>query len=77
MTCELCNALPRNVRTVKRHERLRQIGLTQRIARSGHGKAAWVTFHVCDLCTTYWRHVDDPADAQAGWTVERAAVLSV
>jgi hypothetical protein len=75
MTCELCNSLPRGVRTSKRHERLRQVGLTQRVARPGHAKAAWVTFHVCDLCATQWRHVDDPCDAHAGWSVGRPALL--
>lgn len=75
MTCELCDSLPRNVRTDRRHERLRQIGLTQRIARSGHGKAVWVTYHVCDLCATQWCHVDDPCDPHAGWSQECPLLL--
>lgn len=75
MTCELCDSLPRNVRTSKRHERLRQIGLTQRIARSGHAKAAWVTYHVCDLCSTHWRHIDDPCDRHAGWSQQGPTLL--
>lgn len=74
MYCELCNSLPQDTRTAKRHERLRQIGLTQRIARPGHSKAAWVTYHVCDVCATHWRHVDDPANLHAGWSVEPATI---
>lgn len=70
MTCDLCNSLPQNTRTQKRHERLRQIGTTERIARDAHAKACWVTFHQCDICHTQWRHVDDPCDLQAGWSVE-------
>ena len=71
MPCELCSSLPRNVRTLKSHERLRQIGMTQRIARPGRGKAAWITQHVCEVCETEWRHVDDPCDHRAGWSVLR------
>src|SRR5690606_20003817 len=74
MRCELCRALPRDARTTRRHERLRQVGLTQRIARPGHGKAAWVTFHVCEVCATQWRHVDDPGNQHAGWSVEHGGI---
>lgn len=72
MPCELCEALPQNVRTSKRHERLRQTGITQRCAGAGK-KAAWVTQHVCDLCQTSWQHTDDPADPGTGWSVEKIA----
>lgn len=75
MACKLCNALPRNMRTDKRHERLQQTGLTERVARPGKSKAAWITFHVCELCDTEWRHVDDPTDPRAGWSMERSSEL--
>lgn len=75
MMCELCSSLARNDRVREPHERLRQVGLTQRIARHGRGKAAWVTFHVCDQCATQWCHVDDPRNPRAGWSVEQAALL--
>lgn len=75
MICALCNSMPQNVRTDKRHERLRQIGVTQRISRPGKAKAIWVTQHVCDVCDTEWRHVDDPANPCIGWSVERIAEL--
>lgn len=71
MTCELCNALPQHVRTLRSHEHLRQIGVTQRIARPGRGKAAWITEYVCELCETEWQHVDDPCDRHAGWSILR------
>lgn len=73
MPCELCLLLPRNVRTTKRHERLQQVGLTKRIARPGRAKAAWITHHVCEICETEWRHVDDPLNLNAGWTIQRMA----
>ncbi len=70
MTCKLCLSMPQNVRTNKCHERLRQIGMTQRILRPGRAKAIWVTRHICEVCETEWRHVDDPADPGAGWSIE-------
>lgn len=75
MTCDLCASMPLNMRTNKRHERLQQIGMTRRIARPGKAKAAWVTEHVCDACGTEWRHVDDPYDTRAGWSVCRSPAL--
>jgi hypothetical protein len=54
---------------------LRQVGVTQRIARPGKAKAIWVTQHVCDICETEWRHVDDPVNPWVGWSIERSAEL--
>jgi hypothetical protein len=70
MECTLCASLPINTRTSRSHEYLRQVGTTQRIARAGKGKAAWITHHVCTVCNTGWRHVDDPYDKLAGWSTE-------
>lgn len=70
MPCNLCASLPQNVRTNRRHERLRQIGITERISRPGKAKAIWVTHHVCEICETEWRHVDDPYNPRAGWSME-------
>lgn len=70
MPCKLCISMPQNIRTNKRHERLLQVGLTQRISRPGRAKAVWLTHHQCELCETRWLHVDDPSDPQAGWSIE-------
>lgn len=79
MPCELCISLPLNTRTVKRHERLQQVGLTRRISRPGRAKTVWLTTHRCELCETLWLHTDDPCDPHAGWspglTEQRAAEL--
>jgi hypothetical protein len=69
--------MPRNLRTSKRHERLQQIGITQRIARPGKAKAVWITYHLCEICETQWRHVDDPEDPCVGWSVEKEAEVCV
>jgi hypothetical protein len=71
MLCILCTTLPQNMRTSRRHEHLQQIGITERISRPGKAKAAWITRHVCEICETEWRHVDDPVDPYAGWSIER------
>jgi hypothetical protein len=71
MQCLLCASLPVNLRTSRSHEYLKQVGVTERIARPGKGKAAWITHHVCSVCETEWRHVDDPYDKKAGWSLER------
>ncbi|NEX61737.1 hypothetical protein [Noviherbaspirillum galbum] len=53
------------------HEHLVQIGLTQRIARPGKGKAAWITHYACSQCHTEWKHTDDPYDRAAGWSIDK------
>lgn len=70
MSCDLCNCIPHNIRTSKRHERLRQIGTTERISRGTKTKAVWITQYVCDICSTHWRHVDDPGNVNVGWSLE-------
>lgn len=74
MPCSLCKALPQHVRSNKRHERLQQVGLTERISKAGRTKAAWITYYVCETCETKWRHVDDPANARAGWSVQKQVI---
>lgn len=71
MICHLCASMPLNVRTNRRHERLQQIGVTRRIARGSKAKAIWVTEHMCEICATEWRHVDDPCNPRAGWSQQR------
>ena len=44
--------------------------LFQRLDESRTRKAVWVTSFQCDTCGTRWRHVDDHADKQAGWSIE-------
>jgi hypothetical protein len=63
--------MQQNVRTNRRHERLEQIGLTERIVRSRYAKPVWVTHHVCKICDTLWRHVDDPGNPHVGWSIEK------
>lgn len=75
MLCTLCKALPQNVPTDKRHERLQQVGLTERIPKEGKTKAAWITYYVCEVCDTKWRHIDDPANIRAGWSVQKHLVM--
>jgi hypothetical protein len=71
MLCRLCEALPQHTRTNKDHEHLHQVGLTERISKPGKIKAAWLTHYVCAICNTRWQHIDDPADATAGWSIEQ------
>lgn len=71
MPCNLCKMLPQHVRSDKRHERLQQVGLTERVSRAGKTKAAWITYYVCEICGTKWQHVDDPANTMAGWSVQK------
>ena len=75
MLCNLCLLVEQNVRSNKRHERLRQIGLTERILHPGRSKAVWVTRHLCEICETTWRHVDNANDPCAGWSVEETPQL--
>lgn len=70
MPCELCKAMPQNIRTIQPHERLRQTGVTQRLSRPGKLKAVWITEYVCDICETRWRHIDDAGKQDVGWTIE-------
>lgn len=74
MSCSLCKALPQHVRSNKRHERLQQVGLTERVSKAGKTKAAWITYYVCDICETKWRHIDDPTNTSAGWSVHKQLV---
>lgn len=76
MPCNLCKMLPQHIRSDKRHERLQQVGLTERISRAGKSKAAWVTYYVCEICETKWQHVDDPSNTSAGWSVQKQFVFS-
>lgn len=71
MLCDLCRSIDQDVRNPKIHERLRQVDSTERIARPGKRKAVWVTCFQCDTCGTRWRHVDDHANKQAGWSIEQ------
>ncbi len=71
MPCNLCKMLPQHVRSDKRHERLQQVGLTERISRTGKARAAWITYYICEICETQWQHVDDPLNTMAGWSVQK------
>jgi hypothetical protein len=75
MICNLCSSVKQNVRSNKRHERLQQIGLTERISHAIRAKAIWVTRHRCEICEAEWRHVDDANDPCAGWSLERTPQL--
>jgi hypothetical protein len=75
MPCDLCKTLPQNIRSNKQHERLNQVGLTERISKTGKTRAAWVTYYVCEICETEWRHVDDPANPNAGWSIDTDDVV--
>jgi hypothetical protein len=71
MLCNLCKTLPKHVTSEKRHERLQQTGITERIRNPGKIKAAWITYYTCEICETKWRHIDDPAQTHNGWSVEQ------
>jgi hypothetical protein len=73
MSCTCCRTLACNPGSPRAHENLKQVGLTQRVARPGRVKAAWVIHHLCTTCKTLWRHVDDPLNPSAGWTREGPA----
>jgi hypothetical protein len=70
----MCKALPKHVTSDKRHERLQQIGVTERVPNAGKTKAAWITYYMCEICETKWRHVDNPANTHAGWSIEKHPV---
>lgn len=70
MLCNRCTSILKNLQTSRRHERMQQVGLTERVSRPGRAKPAWITLHMCDICETEWRHVDDPLDPEAGWSIE-------
>jgi len=71
MICELCKTTERNARGKHVHERLQQVGVTERVTRASR-KATWVTRFHCQLCGTYWRHEDDLHTGRAGWAKENA-----
>ena len=71
MPCGLCETLPQHIRSDKKHERLRQIGLTERVSGAGRTRAAWITYYTCEICESKWQHVDDPANEYAGWSIEK------
>jgi hypothetical protein len=70
MTCDLCKATEQNARGKHVHERLQQVGMTERVSRSPRSKAIWVTRFRCEVCGTQWRHDDDLHTGNAGWRVE-------
>jgi hypothetical protein len=72
MTCELCKRTEQNARGKYVHERLQQVGVTERVTRTAR-KAIWVTRFHCQLCGTHWRHEDDMHTGRAGWSVEHPA----
>jgi hypothetical protein len=72
MTCELCKRTEQNARGKYVHERLQQVGVTERVTRTAR-KAIWVTRFHCQLCGTHWRHEDDMHTGRAGWSVELTA----
>jgi hypothetical protein len=76
MPCALCQSVDQNVRNLRIHERLRQIGTTERITRSANRKAAWVTWFCCEVCGTEWRHEDDQNNNRAGWSIARKCVTA-
>jgi hypothetical protein len=76
MTCDLCKSTEQNTRGKRAHERLQQVGLTERVGRAPRGKAIWVTRFRCDVCGTHWRHDDDLHTGIAAWSIERLAAAT-
>ncbi len=76
MTCELCKSTEQNARSKHVHERLQQVGVTERVTRAVRAKAIWVTRFRCQLCGTEWRHEDDMHTGHAGWAIEQPAVAT-
>jgi hypothetical protein len=71
MTCDLCKSTEQNARGKYVHERLLQVGVTERLTRSPRAKAIWVTRFRCEICGTHWRHDDDLHTGTAGWSMEQ------